>query len=108
MLDAWGFEYKTDMVWDKERQGMGYYVRNQHETILIATRGNMPAPDPANKPVSIIREPRGQHSVKPHVVYEYIEHMYPGLRKREFFARHWRSGWEKPWGNMTVVAEPAQ
>lgn len=104
VLDAWGFEFKTGMVWDKERQGMGYYVRNQHEELLIATRGDMPLPDPANKPISVIREVRGKHSAKPHIVYEHIERMYPALRKREFFARHWRQGWEKPWGNEELTA----
>lgn len=104
VLDAWGFEFKTAMVWDKERQGMGYYVRNQHEELLIATRGDMPTPDPGDKPISVIRAIRGKHSAKPHVVYNHIERMYPGLRKREFFARYWRKGWEKPWGNQEIEA----
>ena len=104
VLDAWGFEFKTGMVWDKERQGMGYYVRNQHEDLLIATRGDIPLPDPGNKPISVIRAVRGKHSAKPHVVYDHIERMYPGLRKREFFARYWRPGWEKPWGNQEIAA----
>lgn len=104
VLDAWGFEFKTGMVWDKERQGMGYYVRNQHEELLIATRGDMPLPDPGNKPVSVIRAIRGKHSAKPHVTYDHIERMYPGLRKREFFGRYWRPGWEKPWGNQEITA----
>jgi N6-adenosine-specific RNA methylase IME4 len=104
VLDAWGFTYKTGMVWDKERQGMGYYVRNQHEELLIATRGDMSTPDPANKPISVIRSPRGKHSAKPHVVYDHIERMYPDLRKREFFGRYWRPGWEKPWGNQEIAA----
>lgn len=104
VLDAWGFEFKTGMVWDKERQGMGYYVRNQHEELLIATRGDMPLPDPSDKPISVIRAIRGKHSAKPHVTYDHIERMYPGLRKREFFARYWRPGWEKPWGNQEITA----
>ena len=31
VLRAWGFEYKTHKVWDKENFGMGHYWR-QHET----------------------------------------------------------------------------
>jgi N6-adenosine-specific RNA methylase IME4 len=103
VLGAWGFEYKTNMVWDKERQGMGYFVRNQHEHLLIATRGELPLPDPNDKPVSVINQTRGKHSAKPHIVYDCIERMYPRLRKREFFARHWRAGWEKPWGNEQIA-----
>jgi N6-adenosine-specific RNA methylase IME4 len=105
VIEAWGFKYKTGMAWDKEIPGMGYYVRNQHEHLLIATRGAMPLPDPANKPASMIHAKRGKHSAKPHSVYDDIERMYPGLRKREFFARHWRRGWEKPWGNLELERE---
>lgn len=100
VLDAWGFDFKTEMAWDKEVQGMGYWVRNQHEPLLIASRGDMPPPDPANKPVSVIRSRRGKHSEKPVEMYENIERMYPDLPKREFFARNWREGWREPWGNQ--------
>src|SRR5215813_3637653 len=38
VLDAWGFEYKTNIVWVKDKIGLGYFVRNQHELLLVATR----------------------------------------------------------------------
>ena len=53
VLDAWGFEYKTNIVWVKDKIGLGYFVRNQHELLLIATRGDMPTPLSANRPSSV-------------------------------------------------------
>src|SRR6516165_6643603 len=50
VLVAWGFEYKTNIVWMKDKIGLGYFVRNQHELLLVATRGDMPSPSPANRP----------------------------------------------------------
>jgi N6-adenosine-specific RNA methylase IME4 len=84
---SWGFEYCANMTWEKESIGNGYYVRNQHEILLIAKRGNMPAPAPANRPPSVIHAPRpGRHSEKPVVFYEIIERMYPGLPRIELYA----------------------
>jgi N6-adenosine-specific RNA methylase IME4 len=98
ILRAWGFEYRTQMVWVKDRIGMGYYVRGQHELLYIATRGAPPLPAPADRPSSLIEAPYSGHSVKPHDVYELIERMYPTASKRELFARHRRDGWLEPWG----------
>jgi N6-adenosine-specific RNA methylase IME4 len=103
ILDAWGFTHRSGLVWDKEIIGMGYYVRQQHEHLLIATRGDMPVPLPRNRPRSIIRARRGEHSRKPVEAYEIIERMYPDLSRIELNARGpARSGWEV-WGNQ---AEP--
>jgi N6-adenosine-specific RNA methylase IME4 len=43
---------------------MGYWVRGQHELLLIATRGNPPLPSTENVPASVIRERRREHSRK--------------------------------------------
>lgn len=100
VIEAWGYAYKTCMVWDKERMGMGYYARQQHELLLIATRGAVPVPDPANRPPSVIRARRdNEHSAKPAEFYEVIERMYPDLPKIELFARGRRAGWAA-WGNQ--------
>jgi N6-adenosine-specific RNA methylase IME4 len=100
ILNAWGFAHRTGMVWDKEIIGMGYYVRQQHEHLLIATRGDMPTPLSRNRPSSIIRARRGEHSRKPDEAYELIERMYPDLPRIELFARGpARPGWEV-WGNQ--------
>jgi len=100
VIEAWGFTYRTCAVWDKERLGMGYYYRQQHELLLICTRGEMPAPAPSARPSSVIRVPRAEkHSAKPAIVYEQIEAMYPDLPRLELFARNARTGWDA-WGNQ--------
>lgn len=98
LLRAWGFSYRTCAVWDKEKIGMGYYYRQQHELLLVATKGKPITPAPANRPSSVIRSPRGKHSEKPVQVYEQIEAMYRELPKVEMFARNVREGWAA-WGN---------
>lgn len=45
VMDAWGFQYKTHAVWDKEKIGMGYWFRGQHELLLVGTRGDMSPPE---------------------------------------------------------------
>ncbi len=100
VIDAWGYTYRTCMVWDKDRIGMGYYARQQHELLLIATRGSVPVPEPENRPPSVVRIRRDdEHSSKPVEFYAMIERMYPELRKLELFARCRREGWAA-WGNQ--------
>jgi N6-adenosine-specific RNA methylase IME4 len=99
VIDAWGFEYRTCMVWVKDKIGMGYYARQQHELLLIAKRGALPVPDPEDRPSSVIEAPRVQHSAKPDLVYELLERMYPFQEKCELFQRRPRDGWAG-WGNQ--------
>ncbi len=102
VMKAWGFEYRTDMIWVKDRIGTGYYVRNKHETLLIGKRGTPPAPTPGTQPASVIEAPRGEHSAKPIQFYEAIESMYPEFRGQwfEMFLRGKpREGWAGGWGN---------
>ena len=103
VLAAWGFEYKTHAVWVKDKIGLGYFIRGQHELLIIATRGDMPCPLPANRPPSVIAAPRREHSRKPDEAYELIERMYPELPKIELFARQARPSWAV-WGNE-IAAE---
>ncbi len=77
---------------------MGYYVRNQHELLLIGTRGNISLPLPENRPSSVIHAPRTKHSTKPEEVHILIEKMYPGRKYLELFARKRKEGWDT-WGN---------
>jgi N6-adenosine-specific RNA methylase IME4 len=98
VLEAWGFVYRTHMVWVKNSPGLGYWVRNQHELLLIGARGNMRSPAEKTRPSSIIEAPKREHSRKPDETYELIEHMYPELPKIELFARNARKGWAA-WGN---------
>lgn len=103
VIRAWGFEYRTHMVWDKEKIGMGYHARNQHELLLICKRGNIPPPAPGTQPSSVYREARGEHSAKPAFFAEMIEGAYPGLPKIELFCRDPRPGWVA-WGNQSESA----
>src|SRR5262249_54878479 len=99
----WGFEYKTHVVWVKDWIGVGFWVHNQHEILLVAARGDMPTPAPANRPPSVIIAPRREHSRKPDEAYVLIERMYPDLPKIELFARQTRPGWAA-WGNQVGTA----
>jgi N6-adenosine-specific RNA methylase IME4 len=94
VIKAWGFEYKGNLVWVKPSPSLGHYVRNQHELLLFATRGDIPTPSPANRPTSVINGPRREHSRKPDEAHELIERMYPELPKIELFARSRREGWD--------------
>ncbi len=100
VISSWGFTYRTNMVWIKDRIGMGYYARQQHELLLIATRGSVPVPEPENRVSSVLHSPRLEHSKKPEQYYETIERMYPEYKKIELFSRNQYDGWES-WGNQT-------
>ena len=102
VLDAWGFTYKTDIVWVKASIGLGRWVRNRHETLLLATRGKLPLPESAF-PDSVLEAPRGRHSEKPARLAELIEQTWPQLSKLELFARTARPGWAA-WGNQLQPA----
>jgi N6-adenosine-specific RNA methylase IME4 len=104
VLNAWGFTYRTSMVWDKERMGLGHIVRIQHEYLLIGRKGKMASPPDASLPRSVIREKSAGHSRKPSVVYRIIEGMYPNMRKIELFARGKRPGWTS-WGDEMAAVE---
>ncbi len=95
VMATWGFTYRTSLVWVKDKIGMGYWARQRHELLLVGTRGNPPAPEPANRPDSVFSAPRGRHSEKPAIVYEILESLYPEWKdnRREVFARSKRDGW---------------
>lgn len=97
VVTAWGFEYKTNIVWIKDKAGQGFYVKGQHELLFIATKGSF-TPDSSLYIRSVIETKREEHSRKPAIFYETIEKMYPDTKKVELFARKKREGWES-WGN---------
>lgn len=99
VLNLWGFTYRTGMVWVKDKIGMGHWVRGQHELLLIGRKGNMPTPEPKNRPSSYFTAPRTTHSTKPELVYKIIESMYPSGTYLEVFARNKREGWTS-WGDQ--------
>lgn len=99
VLEAWGYSYRTCLVWVKDRIGMGYYARQQHELLLLGVRGDLSVPLPERRPPSVLHAPREKHSRKPVEFYEVIERMYPELSKVELFSRgERRPGWAV-WGN---------
>jgi N6-adenosine-specific RNA methylase IME4/ParB-like chromosome segregation protein Spo0J len=101
---AWGFTYKTNLVWVKPSIGLGRWTRNRHELLLLASRGEIELPQPDQLPDSVIEAPRGPHSQKPGRAYELIETAFPHLSKLELFARGKpRPGWHI-WGNQAEAA----
>jgi N6-adenosine-specific RNA methylase IME4 len=98
VLKAWDFRYVSNIGWIKDSIGTGFWVRNQHELLLIGKRGTIPAPRRCDVPPSVIVASRREHSRKPDEVYHLIERMYPELPKLELFARGCREGWSA-WGN---------
>ncbi len=97
VIESWGFIYKTNLVWVKDKWGTGYYFRGQHELLLIATKGDIPPPVEEVRPSSVLHAPVRGHSRKPEEVYEIIETLYPNRRYFELFARDPREGWTS-WG----------
>jgi N6-adenosine-specific RNA methylase IME4 len=103
VMQAWGFTYKSGLVWIKPHIGLGFWTRNRVEHLLIGTRGNVPAPAPGTQPSQVIEAPRVRHSEKPEAVAAIIEQLFPNTPKIELFARRVRVGWDV-WGNEVAEA----
>src|SRR5690606_20840094 len=103
-MKAWGFSYKTNIVWHKIRKdrgsdcsGVGFYFRNATELVLFGVRGKAARTlDPGRAQVNLIASRKREHSRKPDELYELIERCsrYPYL---ELFARNRRPNWVQ-WG----------
>lgn len=106
VMEAWGFQYKTNIVWHKVRKdggpdgrGVGFYFRNVTELVLFGVRGkNARTLAPGRRQVNIIKSMKREHSRKPDALYEIIEACSPAPRL-ELFARGTRPGWSI-WGNQ--------
>lgn len=99
VMAAWGFDYRSNYVWAKDRVGTGYWNRNAHEHLLVGVRGNVPAPAPGTQRPSLIEGHVGKHSAKPECFLAMIEEYYPTLPKIELNRRGTsRAGWDA-WGN---------
>lgn len=106
VMKAWGFEYKSNIVWHKIRKdggsdgrGVGFYFRNVTELILFGVRGkNARTLDPGRTQVNYLATRKREHSRKPDEQYELIESCSPGPRL-EMFSRGMRQGWTV-WGNQ--------
>ncbi|WP_045771190.1 MT-A70 family methyltransferase [Xanthomonas albilineans] len=107
VLEAWGFNYKSNLVWHKVRKdggpdgrGVGFYFRNTTELILFGVRGkNARTLAPGRSQVNFIASQKREHSRKPDEQYPLIEACSPGPFL-EMFARGPRKGWTV-WGNQS-------
>jgi N6-adenosine-specific RNA methylase IME4 len=106
VVDAWGFTYKASAIWAKPSPGTGYWWRNQHEFLLVATRGRYPAPKPKERAASLYFFPRERHSKKPDAIRDQIRDWWPGANRLELFARQRTDGWTA-WGNQVPAAVSA-
>ena len=108
VLEAWGFTYKSNIVWHKVRRdggsdgrGVGFYFRNVTELILFGVRGkNARTLSPGRRQVNLLATRKREHSRKPDEQYDIIEACSHGPFL-ELFARGTRHGWVT-WGNQAA------
>jgi N6-adenosine-specific RNA methylase IME4 len=106
VMKAWGFTYKSNIVWHKVRKdggsdgrGVGFYFRNVTELILFGVRGkNARTLAPGRRQVNLLATRKREHSRKPDQQYALIESCSPGPYL-ELFARGTRPGWVT-WGHQ--------
>jgi N6-adenosine-specific RNA methylase IME4 len=112
VMAAWGFNYKSNLVWHKIRKdggpdgrGVGFYFRNVTELILFGVRGkNARTLGPGRSQVNFLSSQKREHSRKPDEQYPLIEACSPGPFL-EMFARGPRKGWTV-WGNQSDEYAP--
>jgi len=105
VMKAWGFQYKSNIIWHKRRKdggsdgrGVGFYFRNVTEILLFGVRGkNARTLAPGRRQVNYIGSRKREHSRKPDEQYQIIEGCSPGPYL-ELFARGTRPGWAV-WGS---------
>lgn len=110
VMEAWGFQYKTNLVWHKVRKdggsdgrGVGFYFRNVTEIVLFGVKGkNARTLSPGRRQVNLIASRKREHSRKPDEQYDLIESCSPGPYL-ELFARGVRPNWTY-WGNQADEA----
>jgi N6-adenosine-specific RNA methylase IME4 len=106
VLKAWGFAYKSNLVWHKIRKdggsdgrGVGFYFRNVTELILFGVKGkNARTLAPGRTQVNLLASRKREHSRKPDEQYGIIEACSRGPCI-ELFGRGIRKGWVT-WGNQ--------
>lgn len=107
VMKAWGFTYKSNIVWQKIRKdggpdgrGVGFYFRNVTELVLFGVRGSLRTLKPGRTQVNTLATRKREHSRKPDEIFDIIESCSPKPRL-ELFARFRRDGWTQ-WGNEDV------
>ena len=113
VMKAWGFTYKSNIVWYKVRKdggpdgrGVGFYFRNVTELVLFGVRGSMRTLKPGRTQVNILATRKREHSRKPDEIFDIIEACSPGPYL-ELFARFKHPGWAQ-WGNENVEENSTQ
>jgi N6-adenosine-specific RNA methylase IME4 len=108
VLDAWGFNYKTNIIWLKVRKdggpdgrGVGFYFRNVTEILLFGVRGSLRTLSPGRRQVNLVATRKREHSRKPDEVYDLVESCSPGPYL-ELFARSSRRAWTQ-WGDEVTT-----
>jgi len=110
VMKAWGFTYKSNLVWHKVRKdggsdgrGVGFYFRNVTELILFGVRGkDARTLASGRRQVNLLSTRKREHSRKPDEQYELIEACSPAPYL-ELFARRSRNGWTT-WGDQVEHA----
>lgn len=104
VMEAWGFMYKTNLVWYKVRKdggpdgrGVGFYFRNVTELLLFGVKGRMRTLAAGRRQVNLFATRKREHSRKPREIYSLIEECSPGPYL-ELFARESVKGWTG-WGD---------
>ena len=108
VMRAWGFEYKTNLIWEKVRKdgmpdgrGVVFYFRNVTEILLFGIRGeNNRTLQPGRSQVNLLRSIKREHSRKPDGFINLIESCSPGPYL-EMFARGDRDNWDM-WGDQAT------
>ena len=96
VMEAWGFRYKSNIVWHKVRKdggsdgrGVGFYFRNVTELVLFGVRGKDARTLAAGRrQVNLLATRKREHSRKPDELYPIIEACSPGTARR--VVRTWR------------------
>lgn len=112
VMAAWGFTYKTNIVWQKVRKdgepdgrGVGFYFRNTTELLLFGTLGkDVRTLAPGRRQVNVIKSRKREHSRKPDEQYNIIEQCSWGPYL-ELFSRGPRAGWTA-WGDQADDYSP--
>ncbi len=68
-----GFRYITNLVWAKDRFGLGQYFRQQTELCLFGVAGSETLMTSNRSTSNLIQEPKREHSQKPEAIYQLIE-----------------------------------
>jgi N6-adenosine-specific RNA methylase IME4 len=105
VMDAWGFQYKTNLIWHKihkdggpDGRGVGFYFRNVTEMVLFGVRGKHARTlAPGRRQVNFLATQKREHSRKPDELYDIVRACSPGPYL-ELFARGTRKNWHS-WRN---------